>query len=92
MDEATMRKTEAQLVLWDTEIAERAARLQLPDREARFAAVVHVDELRVLLVTARVKLDALKTGDALNPNPPAAEFEAAWQELTAAFARPMPVP
>ena len=64
IDDAAAHRFEAQFTVWDKEIEKREARLLTPDRAPRFAAVLHVDELRVLLTTAQTKFEALQA----NPN------------------------
>lgn len=92
MDDATVQRTEAQLALWAKEIRIREARLLPAGREPRFAAVLHVDELRVLLVTARAGFEALQAGPAGHQDLLTAEFDKAWQELAAAIGQRMPPP
>jgi hypothetical protein len=92
MDDTAVRKTEAQLTLWAEEIKEREARLLIPGREARFAAVLHVDELRVMLATARARFEALQADPTGKRDLLKSEFDHAWKELAAAIDRRMPRP
>jgi len=92
IDDAAAHRFEAQFTLWHKEIEKREARLLTPERAPRFAAVLHVDELRVLLATARARFEALQA----NPTGPqdllTVQFELAWKELAAAIGRRMPRP
>lgn len=92
MDDAGVRRTEAQLTLWGEEIERREARLLTQDREPRMVAVLHVDELRVMLVTARERFKALQAEPTVHRDLRTAEFDHAWNELAAAIDRPMPWP
>jgi hypothetical protein len=92
MDDTAVRKTEAQLTLWAEEIKKREARLQTPGREARFAAVLHVDELRVMLATVRARFEALQAHPAGERDRLTSEFAHAWKDLAAAIDRRMPRP
>ncbi len=92
MDDLAVRRTEAQLTLWKQEIKKREVKLQTLGREARFAAVLHVDELRVMLVTARDRFEALQAASTGNRDLLTVEFDRAWKELEAAIHRRMPRP
>ena len=92
MDDAAVFKIEAQLSLWSEQIKRLEARLQLPGRQPRFAAVLHVDELRIMLVTARARFTALRTASAEDKQKLTAEFDRAWQDLAVAIDRRMPRP
>ena len=92
IDDAAVRRTEAQLTLWGEEIKRREASLLTPGREPRFGAVLHVDELRVMLVTARASFEALQAGPTGHRDLLTAEFDGAWKELAAAIDRRMPRP
>ena len=92
MDDAAVRRTEAQLTLWGEEIRKREARLLTPGREARFAAVLHVDELRVMLAAARAGFEALQAAPTGSRDLLTAAFDHAWQELAAAIDQRMPPP
>ena len=92
MDDTAVRKTEAQFALWGEEIRRRESRLVTPGREVRFAAVLHVDELRVMLATARAGFEALKAEPTASREPLTAEFDQACEELAAAIDQRMPPP
>ncbi len=92
LDDATVHKTEAQLAVWGEEIKRREARLLTPGREPRFAAVLHVDELRVMLITAQTEFEALQADPREDGDLVTGEFDRAWEELAAAIGRPMPRP
>lgn len=92
LDDATVHKTEAQLTLWGEEIKRREARLLASGREPRFAAVLHVDELRVMLITARTEFEALQADPSEEGDLLTGEFDRAWKELAAAIDRRMPRP
>lgn len=92
MDDAAVRRTQDQLSLWGEEIRKREARLQIPGREPRFAAVLHVDELRIMLVTAQARFQDLQADPTGPRDLLTAEFDRAWKELAAAIARRMPRP
>lgn len=92
MDNATVRRTETQLALWGEEVRRREARLLTPDRDPRFAAVLHVDELRVLLATAQARFEALQANGSKPLDLLTAEFDQAWKELAAAIDGLMPRP
>ena len=93
MDDTAVRKTEAQLTLWSRG-DQKNARLGclIPGREARFAAVLHVDELRVMLATARARFEALQADPTGKRVLLTSEFDDAWKELATAIGRRMPMP
>ena len=92
MDDAAARRIQDQLSLWGEEIRKREARLQTPGREPRFAAVLHVDELRIMLVTVQTKFQELQADPTGPRDLLTAEFDRVWKELGAAMDRPMPRP
>jgi hypothetical protein len=92
MDDAAVRRTQAQLTRWGEEIKRREARLLTPGREPRFEAVVHVDELRIMLVTASAGFAVLQAGSTGRHDLQADGFDHACQELAAAIAQQMPRP
>jgi len=92
MDDAAARRTEAQFALWGEEIKKREALLLTPGHEPSFAAVLHVDELRIMLVTAQTRFQDLQADPAGTQDLLTAEFDRAWKELATAIERPMPRP
>ncbi|MFH2051973.1 MAG: hypothetical protein ABIK96_05850 [bacterium] len=90
MDEHKMRETEAQLEAWSEEIDRRAAVLAPIDRMVRFAALQHIDELKVLHATARARLAALRAMAAGEQPDLEKDFAVAWNELAAAVGKPLP--
>jgi hypothetical protein len=92
MDDMAVRSTEAQLTLWGEEFKKREARLLPSGREPRFPAVLHVDELRVMLVTAQARFEALQACPIGHQDLLTAEFDDAWQELAVAIEQRMPPP
>ena len=92
MDEATVGQNDIQLALWGEEIQRREARLLTPGREPRFAAVLHVDELRVMLATAQARLKDLQAEPKGHQGLLTEEFDLAWKELAAAIDQRMPQP
>lgn len=85
-------ETEARLGDWSTEIERRAALLVPVAGRARFPALQHVDELKVLYATALARFDVLGSMAAGDRSGPAAELTAACDELAAALCGPMPQP
>ena len=92
MDEAAARRIEAQLALWGDEMKKREAQLQTSGHKPRFAAVLHVDELRVLLVTAQARFEALQADPTEHRDLLTAAFDRAWKELAATIDLAMPQP
>lgn len=90
MNERQKRRTRAQFEVWGEEIERRAAVLTTVDREVRFAALQHVDELKILHATARASFAALTESAAGEQDGLEEEFTAAWNELAAAVDRPLP--
>ena len=70
----------------------REALLTTTGREVRFTAVLHVDELRVMLAAARARFEALQADPTGKRDLLTSEFDHAWKELAAAIDRPMPRP
>lgn len=92
MDEKTLIETEARLKLWSTEIERRAAALGHDGGRVRFAALQHVDELKVLHAIALARFDALRSDAGGNRSAAEAELTVACNELAAAVSLPMPRP
>lgn len=92
MQEKLLSETEARLGVWSTEIERRAAILVPIAGKARFAALQHVDELKVLYATALASFDTLRSMAAGNRTGPAAALAAACNDLATALRGPMPRP
>lgn len=85
---------EAQLKLWSLQIDRLAAKTQAAGVQARFDALVYVDELKALRAIAESKLIELKelaVGDTRRARL-RAEVKSAWNELAAALENPKPSP
>jgi hypothetical protein len=96
--EAAAERMEAQLKLWSAKIDHLAAKTQAAGVQARFDALMYVDELKALHAIAQAKLIEFKAailaataGDTKRTRLQA-EMKKAWSELDAAFNNPRPSP
>jgi len=89
MDKHKEHEIEAQLEIWRVEIEARVVALATVDRAVPFDVLHHVDELKILLATARARFAALAASTGAQSGLEE-EFTAAWTELAAAVGRPMP--
>ena len=94
--EAAAERMEAQLKLWSLKIDHLAAKTQMAGVQARFDALMYVDELKALHAIAQAKLIEFKAavlaaaaGDTKRTRL-RAEMKRAWNELDAAFNSPGP--
>lgn len=88
--EPAMEKMEAQLKRWSLRIDHLANRTQMAGVHAGFDALIYVDELKALHAIALAKFDAFKAGEDTRRERLKAEMKCAWDDLDAAFKRPMP--
>ena len=88
--EPAMEKMEAQLKRWSLRIDHLAAKTQVAGVHAGFDALIYVDELKALHAIALTKFNAFKAGEDTRRARLKAEMKSAWDDLDAAFKRPMP--
>jgi hypothetical protein len=86
--ETAVEKMEAQLSLWNSRIDNLADKTLKAGVQARFDALVYIDELKALHAIARAKLDEFKAGSAAERVRLKAGMKRAWNELDAAFKNP----
>jgi hypothetical protein len=92
--DAAVEKMEAQLKLWNLRIDHLAAKTQMVGVQARFDALMYVDELKALHAIAQSKLIEFKAtavGDTRRARVKA-EMTSACNELESAFKTPKPSP
>jgi hypothetical protein len=92
--DAAVEKMEAQLKLWNLKIDHLAAKTQMVGVQARFDALMYVDELKALHAIAQSKLIEFKTtavGDTRRARVKA-EMTSAWNELESVFKTSKPSP
>mgnify|MGYP001259511453 CR=1 FL=1 len=90
MDEDQRRETEVQLEIWGAQIDRWAVDLATVDREVRFAALQHLDELKILHATARATFASLTAAAAGEQADLERDFTEAWNELAAAVGKALP--
>jgi hypothetical protein len=91
MDEA-VEKMEAQLKLWRLKIDDLAAKTEMAGSQARFDALIYVDELKALHAIAQLKLDEFRAAGDTERKRLKAGMKKAWRELEAAFKNSNPSP
>jgi hypothetical protein len=85
-----VEEMEAQLEHWSSQIDRLAAETQGAEVQARFDALMYVDELKALHAIARSKLIELQGAEDATRARLQAEMKGAWDDLDAAFKSPMP--
>lgn len=88
MDEAGQREMETRLRLWQLEIDDLVARIQLSGVQAGFDAQMHVDELKALHAIAQTRFDALKAAGTGKRPRLQAELTVACRDFAAVLGRP----
>jgi hypothetical protein len=88
--EPTVEKMDVQLKRWSLMIDHLAAKTQAAGDRAGFEAIIYVDELKSLHAIALLKLDEFRAGEDTGRARLKAEMKNAWEDLDAAFKRPMP--
>lgn len=83
--EPAVEKMEAQLKLWSLKIDHLATETQVAGVQARFDALMYVDELKALHAIAQSKLIELKAVGDTRRARLKAEMKCAWNDLDAAF-------
>ena len=90
--EAAVKTMEAQLKLWGLKIDRLATKTQAVGVQARFDALMYVDELKALRAIAQSKLDEFRAAGGAEQARLKVELKSAWDELDAAFENPKPPP
>jgi len=88
--EATVETMETQLKLWSSKIDRLAAKTQRVGFQARFDTLMHIDELKALRVIAQSKFDEFRAAEGKEQKRLKAGLKSAWNDLDAAFKKPMP--
>lgn len=87
--EPALEKMDAQLKRWSLRIDHLAAKTQVLGVRAGFDAHIYVDELKALHAIALAKFNEFKAGEDTRRVRLKAEMKSAWDDLDAAFKRPM---
>ena len=83
--ELAVEKMEAQLKRWSLKIEKLAAKTQRAGVQARFDALMYVDELKAAHAVAQSKLIEFKAAGETSRARLEGELKGAWSDLDAAF-------
>jgi hypothetical protein len=81
---------EAQLKAWGLKINQLVAQTHASGVKAGLDSLMHVDELKALHAIAQAKLNEFTAQEIADRDRLRSELEKAWEELDAAFKKPLP--